>query len=339
MASCGEDKSVCLWVLEGSTWKFACSSTESHTRTVRHVSWSPSDNYLATASFDSAVVIWRIVTSEGAVDLQSIAILEGHANEVKCVAWAVSGHLLATCGRDKSVWIWEFDDEEDFQCVSVLQPHNADVKSVFWHPIKEVQQAMTTQSICIKRSWMIGQFHPKDVFSILLLLYLAGHDSTVWKAEFSPTGELLASVSEDKSVKLWHELPNNDSLHWVCFKTLADCHAAPVSPCGQYLATCGGDNCVFIFRVKLASGNFLDAPSTGNVVVWQNLPKAHDSDVNSVTWFPKVCNKSETSHKAAYLLATAGDDRLVNLWTVPLDPDCIDCFVHSQTTVDEFDVD
>ncbi|KAM7538332.1 hypothetical protein Aperf_G00000079688 [Anoplocephala perfoliata] len=312
LASCGEDKSLFLWALEGFAWKYAFSSTENHTRTIRHVSWSPTDKYLATASFDSTVAIWRVNSTDGVIDLQTVAVLEGHVSEAKCVAWSRSGYLLATCGRDKSVWIWEFDDEEDFQCVSVLQPHDADVKSVFWHPIKEILGSTSYDTTI--------NLYKEVLDDWAVVCKLAGHESTVWKAEFSPNGEYLASVSEDQSIKLWQEMPMESCQRWICLRTLSNYHNGPVfdlswSPCGHYLATCGGDNMILVIQLDHKVSPERD--SSAAVISHTCVGNAHKADVNSVAWFPKLWERDRVP---TYLLASCGDDRDISLWNIPLNP-------------------
>ncbi|KAA8516716.1 hypothetical protein F0562_016778 [Nyssa sinensis] len=100
LASCSGDKTVRIWQQNSATGSFECKAVleETHTRTVRSCSWSPSGKLLATASFDATTAIWEHIGD----DLECVSTLEGHENEVKSVSWNASGSLLATCGRDKS---------------------------------------------------------------------------------------------------------------------------------------------------------------------------------------------------------------------------------------------
>ncbi|RXM31383.1 putative cytosolic iron-sulfur protein assembly protein CIAO1 [Acipenser ruthenus] len=127
LASASYDNSVKLYKEDDDDW--VCRDTlEGHESTVWSVDFDKSGQRLASCSDDKTVKIWREYEPGNE---------QGHENEVKCVAWAPSGNLLATCSRDKSVWVWEVDEEDEYECVSVVNSHTQDVKHVVWHPNQE----------------------------------------------------------------------------------------------------------------------------------------------------------------------------------------------------------
>lgn len=111
LASSGEDKTACVFSTEGlkkdksdlEPLRLITKLGDTHTRTLRDVSWSPCGKFLLLASFDGQVTLWQ--HSKGK-EFSCVSSVEGHENEVKAVSWAPSGKYFASCGRDKNVMIW-----------------------------------------------------------------------------------------------------------------------------------------------------------------------------------------------------------------------------------------
>ncbi|CAH8537622.1 unnamed protein product [Heterobilharzia americana] len=289
LVSCGEDREIKLWskCCDG-LWGPTFCLPEAHKRSIRCVTWSPCGSYIASASFDGTVAIWKIPKEFSALEFEALVTLEGHTSEVKCVAWCPSGHLIATCGRDKSVWLWEFDDEEDVQCISVLQPHSQDVKSVAWHPDGEVLVSTSYDNKI--------NVYREEIDDWTVFVQLTGHSSTVWKAEFSPSGDILASCSDDRCVKLWAwDGVCSKSSSWICIGNVTGYHTRTIfdlswSPDGQLLASCGADNRICIY--KMPSNGLIHTSGKPCLseppILWSHVPNAHLEDVNCVQWQPQV---------------------------------------------------
>src|SRR5277367_5242926 len=100
------------------------------------------------------------------------------------------------------------DEDDEFECLAVLQEHTQDVKSVTWHPSEPILASCSYDDT-------IRLYYP-DQDEFIPLSLLRGHTSTVWCMAFEPTVHVpspdipdpppvrLASCSDDLSVIVWH---------------------------------------------------------------------------------------------------------------------------------------
>ncbi|MBW4645879.1 MAG: hypothetical protein KME23_23310 [Goleter apudmare HA4340-LM2] len=130
------------------------------------------------------------------------------------------------------------------------------------------------------------------VYGVKELNRLEGHSDIVWSATFSPDGQLLASGSTDKMVKLWR--PDG-----LLLQTLAG-HSDAVtsvsfSPDGQTLASASLDKNVQLWRKNSITGDFDPHP--------YKVLQGHGDWIYSVSFSPD-----------GELLATGGKDGIIKLW-------------------------
>lgn len=331
LATGTSDKSTRIYSLQNFTLHSTLEG--GHSRSVRTVAWKPSIRKtdalsIASGSFDATIGLWRRrndavedggnaheadlekeIRIPGAIeddgsdrseteeDWEFTLVLEGHDSEVKNIAYSPSGQFLASCSRDKSIWIWEEigeDGEDEWETISVLNEHTADVKFVCWRENDGNGEVLASASYDDTiRLWRANddedgewgcyaELGGKDSDD--------GHTETVWSLAWEPeVSQKMFLPAEDSNNSKPPRTPRLMSASADCTIGLWSQVPAPPPP-----------NRPSYYNSSIPS-TMRPAPVNETWKRTVTLPKAHDFPIYSIDW----------SKKTGRVVSTGGDGKIV----------------------------
>ena len=276
--TCGDEGTVKIW--NGSSRK--CEVTlEGHSRCITSLLFHPSNSSLiATTSRDNTAKLWRLSADNSPATC--IKTMEGHTDRVKSIAFHPSLPLLLTGSLDSTAKLWNLSsDGSCANCIDTLEGHEEGVTFVAFHHTAPIMVTLSNGCLAIwsmptdsSRSQCIDilqdahvqsvAIHPRDPFlavgcktGAIILMHLDPinftigsietvnqHSRKVMSIAFHQTANLLATISSDKTAKLWQLSLDKSSA--TCVATLCedkeDIHLQSVEfdpENSQVITTCG----------------------------------------------------------------------------------------------------
>ncbi|MBE9191712.1 NACHT domain-containing protein [Gloeocapsopsis crepidinum LEGE 06123] len=279
LASSSEDRSVRLW---DSRTNFCLKTLQGHSNGVWCVAFSPDGNQLASGTQDRLIRFWDTATGK------ELGSLQGHTSWIWSVAFHPNENILASGSEDRTIRLWNTHTKEHLK---TLTGHADAVFAVIFSPDGTLFSASLDSTI---KAWNISQG---------TYLHLQGHQGGVWSIALSLDGTLLASGSQDQTIKIW------DVKTGCCIRTLFGhtswIRSCAVSPDQQYLISGSADGTIKVWQIE-----------TGECI--QTL-QAHNGPVLSIVFAPNGKH-----------FATCGTDTTIKLWQLKY-PACTIPISYSQT--------
>ncbi len=194
LASGSQDQTIRLWIIATSITPLAESepspltvqplnTLHGHTSWIRCLAFSPDGTWLASGSSDGLIILWAVETGD------RLHTFQAHASLVLTVTFSPNGNVLASSGGDGIIKLW-------------------DISGISRQPSK-LRQTASHRSI--PPAPPTAPTSPSPAPPLLQTLH--GHQNWVRFLAYSPDGKLLASCSQDGTVKLWNEFA-------TCLETL-----------------------------------------------------------------------------------------------------------------------
>ncbi|KAF3575664.1 hypothetical protein DY000_02035804 [Brassica cretica] len=213
LATCSLSGVTKLWEMPQVTNKIAV--LKDHKERATDVVFSPVDDCLATASADRTAKLWKtdgtlLQTFEASSGLDSLArvwdlrtgrsilVFQGHIKPVLAVTFSPNGYHLASGGEDNQCRIWDLRMRKSLY---IIPAHANLVSQVKYEP--QEGYFLATASYDMKVNIWSGR-------DFSLVKSLAGHESKVASLDITADSSCIATVSHDRTIKLWTSSSNEE---------------------------------------------------------------------------------------------------------------------------------
>ncbi len=190
LLSCGREGALRLWTLPET----AQTPIESHGAEVKGVAFTPDSRRVVSASLDRELRAWSAETGE------QLQTLRGHIGGIYSLALRADGRAALSAGSDRTLRAWDVERGAQLRQYGT---HNDAALAVAFslRPLKIA--AMTRPNWLVAGGGAERVVRLYDAESGQLLMTLRGHRDAVIACAFSPSDELLLSLSKDRSAHLW----------------------------------------------------------------------------------------------------------------------------------------
>ena len=254
---------------------------------VTTMDWDPTGELLATGTFDGTARVW-----DRAGSLKSVLV--GHKGPIFSLQWNKSGTALLSGSMDKSAIVW---DPTTGAVKQQFNFHSEPTLDVDWRDDGTFATCSSDKFIHICE---VGAQKPVKTFE--------GHMEEVNAIQWSPSGNLLASCSDDKTAKIWSVDQNSNDGRLV--HDFTDHEREVRQPDGWGF-------CVFV----VVSLRLLPPTHTRSLISFFVSPPTHahtqitnhkSQQVYTVKWSPTGAGSANPN--ANLVLASGSWDSNIRLW-------------------------
>lgn len=147
--------------------------------------WNKFRNMVCTGSKDHLLKIWDPRSGE------VICSLHPHKNTINRLRFNKNGNWLLTASKDHSLKVIDIRVMKELQ---IFKSHEQEVNTVCWHPtVEEMFCSAGADGNIIY--WFVGQTKKYVMKN--------SHDKEIFDLAFNQYGNLLASGSNDTTLKFW----------------------------------------------------------------------------------------------------------------------------------------